>query len=200
MEIALAQTALAQIALAIDIGGSKLMAGLVSSSGKVLCMEKLVWSELTPAGVIRDIKKAAHSLLDANPEYKPMIMGSTIPGLADPEKGIWVESSFSGIRNLPYASIMKEEFGLPVRNPWANDYRGRAMVLYGHTPVPDVEWVNNTMCLDTGCVFGGRLTALRYPEKEIVQVPAKRVYYTPARPLAAPRDQRQRETLRRGAP
>ncbi len=56
-----------------------------------------------------------------------------------------------------------DEFGLPVRYPWANDYRGRAMVLYGHTPMPDPEWVNNTMCLDTGCVFGGRLTALRYP-------------------------------------
>ena len=61
-----------------------------------------------------------------------------------------------------------DEFGLPVRYPWAHDYRGRAMVLYGHTPVPEPEWVNNTMCLDTGCVFGGRLTALRYPERELV--------------------------------
>jgi protein phosphatase len=76
-----------------------------------------------------------------------------------------------------------DEFGLPVRYPWANDYRGRAMVLYGHTPTPDPEWVNNTMCLDTGCVFGGRLTALRYPEKEIVSVPAGRVWYEPARPF-----------------
>nr|WP_216093976.1 AAA family ATPase [Jiangella alba] len=56
-----------------------------------------------------------------------------------------------------------DEFGLPVRYPWANEYRGRAMVLYGHTPTPEPEWVNNTMCLDTGCVFGGHLTALRYP-------------------------------------
>ena len=76
-----------------------------------------------------------------------------------------------------------DEFGLPVRYPWARDYRGRAMVLYGHTPVTELEWVNNTLCLDTGCVFGGRLTALRYPEKEIVSVPAERVYYEPARPL-----------------
>ena len=76
-----------------------------------------------------------------------------------------------------------DEFGLPVRYPWANDYRGRAMVLYGHTPTSDPEWVNNTMCLDTGCVFGGRLTALRYPEKEMVSVPAGRVWYEPARPF-----------------
>jgi protein phosphatase len=76
-----------------------------------------------------------------------------------------------------------DEFGLPVRYPWADDYRGRAMVLYGHTPTSDPEWVNNTMCLDTGCVFGGRLTALRYPEKEMVSVPAGRVWYEPARPF-----------------
>ncbi|PUA82258.1 polynucleotide kinase-phosphatase [Nocardioides currus] len=79
-----------------------------------------------------------------------------------------------------------DEFGLPVRYPWANDYRGRAMVLYGHTPTPDLEWVNNTLCLDTGVVFGGRLSALRYPEKETVQVDAERVWYEPVKPLHAP--------------
>jgi protein phosphatase len=78
-----------------------------------------------------------------------------------------------------------DEYGLPVRYPWAEDYRGRAMVLYGHTPVPETVWVNNTLCLDTGCVFGGRLTALRYPEKEIVSVPAERVWYEPVKPLAS---------------
>ncbi|WP_125774116.1 polynucleotide kinase-phosphatase [Antribacter gilvus] len=76
-----------------------------------------------------------------------------------------------------------DEYGLPVRYPWAEEYRGSAMVLYGHTPTPEPEWINNTMCLDTGCVFGGSLTALRYPEKELVQVPAERVYYEPARPF-----------------
>ena len=76
-----------------------------------------------------------------------------------------------------------DEFGLPVRYPWAQDYRGRATVLYGHTPVPTPEWVNGTMCLDTGCVFGGRLTALRYPERDLVSVPAHDTYYEPARPF-----------------
>ena len=67
-----------------------------------------------------------------------------------------------------------DEYGLPVRYPWARDYRGSAMVVYGHTPTPTPEWVNNTICLDTGCVFGGALTALRYPERELVSVPAER--------------------------
>ena len=79
-----------------------------------------------------------------------------------------------------------DEYGLPVRLPWANDYRGKAMVLYGHTPTLEPEWINNTMCLDTGCVFGGKLTALRYPEREVVSVPAEQVWYEPAKPLEAP--------------
>jgi protein phosphatase len=76
-----------------------------------------------------------------------------------------------------------DEFGLPVRYDWARDYRGKAKVIYGHTPVPEAEWVNSTICIDTGCVFGGRLTALRYPELELVDVSAARVYCEPVRPL-----------------
>ncbi|MFJ3927522.1 polynucleotide kinase-phosphatase [Streptomyces sp. NPDC090022] len=77
-----------------------------------------------------------------------------------------------------------DEFGLPVRYPWAEDYRGKAVVVYGHTPVPDTSWINNTICLDTGAVFGGRMTALRWPERELVDVPAEKVWYEPVKPLA----------------
>ncbi|WP_328886466.1 polynucleotide kinase-phosphatase [Streptomyces sp. NBC_00316] len=76
-----------------------------------------------------------------------------------------------------------DEFGLPVRYPWAEEYRGRAAVVYGHTPVPSTSWVNNTLCLDTGAVFGGKMTALRWPERELVDVPAEKVWYEPAKPL-----------------
>ncbi|MFD6549238.1 polynucleotide kinase-phosphatase [Streptomyces sp. NPDC058398] len=76
-----------------------------------------------------------------------------------------------------------DAFGLPVRYPWAEDYRGRAAVVYGHTPVPTATWLNNTICLDTGAVFGGKLSALRWPERELVDVPAERVWYEPAKPL-----------------
>lgn len=76
-----------------------------------------------------------------------------------------------------------DEFGLPVRLNWAKEYRGSAKVVYGHTPVPEVEWLNNTIDIDTGCVFGGKLTALRYPEEEIVSILAKEVYFEQIRPL-----------------
>jgi protein phosphatase len=81
-----------------------------------------------------------------------------------------------------------DEFGLPVRCNWAAEYRGRATVVYGHTPVPEAEWLNRTTNIDTGCVFGGKLTALRWPEREIVSVPAVGVYCEPARPFLPPED------------
>jgi protein phosphatase len=76
-----------------------------------------------------------------------------------------------------------DEFGLPVRADWAASYRGDTTVVYGHTPVVRADWVNNTICIDTGCVFGGKLTALRWPERELVDVPAERTWFEPMRPL-----------------
>ncbi len=82
-----------------------------------------------------------------------------------------------------------DEFGLPIRINWADEYRGNAMVVYGHTPVAEPQWVNRTINIDTGCVFGGKLTALRYPEKEIVSVAAYQTYYQPSKPLLNEVDQ-----------
>ncbi|MGL4238255.1 polynucleotide kinase-phosphatase, partial [Tabrizicola sp.] len=76
-----------------------------------------------------------------------------------------------------------DEFGLPVRLEWARDYRGTADVVFGHTPTLEAEWLNSTICIDTGCVFGGKLTALRWPERETVSIPAARQYAEPAKPL-----------------
>ena len=76
-----------------------------------------------------------------------------------------------------------DELGLPVRLDWAARYRGTAQVVYGHTPVPKAEWLNRTINIDTGAVFGGRLTALRYPELELVSVAAEKTYCEPARPF-----------------
>jgi protein phosphatase len=83
-----------------------------------------------------------------------------------------------------------DEFGLPVRYNWAADYRGKALVVYGHTPMPEPLWLNNTINIDTGCVFGGELTALRYPERETVSVPARMTYYESKRPFLANKAER----------
>jgi len=83
-----------------------------------------------------------------------------------------------------------DEFGLPVRADWAAHYRGETTVVYGHTPMPEAQWVNNTLCIDTGCVFGGKLTALRWPERELVEVQAHQVWCEPMRPLVPAADAR----------
>jgi protein phosphatase len=86
-----------------------------------------------------------------------------------------------------------DEYGLQVRVDWAADYRGSAAVIYGHTTVVEPKWVNDTIDIDTGCVFGGRLTALRWPERDLVSVPAARTYYEGKRPAAPePRDEGER--------
>lgn len=69
-----------------------------------------------------------------------------------------------------------DEDGLPVRLNWAADYSGNAAIVYGHTPVVEPAWLNNTVDIDTGCVFGGALTALRWPERTFVSVPALHAY------------------------
>ena len=69
-----------------------------------------------------------------------------------------------------------DERGFPVRREWAADYRGEAAVVYGHAVHPEAAWVNNTINIDQGCVFGGQLTALQWPERTPVQVAARRAY------------------------
>lgn len=80
----------------------------------------------------------------------------------------------------------KDEMGLPIRYNWAAEYRGETAVVYGHTPVPDAEWLNNSLCIDTGCCFGGKLSALRWPERQVVSVPAAETYWVTSRPFGHP--------------
>ena len=94
--------------------------------------------------------------------------------------------------------------GLPLRVDWAARYIGRALVAYGHTPVLEPRWRNETVDVDTGCVFGGALTALRWTERTVVSEPARRAYAVPARaivadPFVAPEVVRRRERERREA-
>jgi diadenosine tetraphosphatase ApaH/serine/threonine PP2A family protein phosphatase len=70
-----------------------------------------------------------------------------------------------------------DALGLPVRRDWAAHYQGEPHVVYGHTPVETAAWVGRTIDVDTGCVFGGALSAVRWPERDVVRVPAARVYW-----------------------
>lgn len=70
--------------------------------------------------------------------------------------------------------------GFPIRGDWVADYRGAASVVHGHVVVESPVWRNNVLDIDTGCVFGGALTALRWPERTIVSIPAGMTYWSGA--------------------
>ncbi len=100
--------------LAIDIGGSKVRAAFVDEHGNVAHRRQQPWRELTADGVARQITEMAEMLLREHPECAAAAIGATIPGLADPARGMWVEASFSGIRDLPLGEMLEKKFGLPV--------------------------------------------------------------------------------------
>jgi glucokinase len=154
-------TGTGSIALAVDIGGSKFITALVREDGKILASAKQSWTvnqtDTIPAteSLVSDLKHAIHAIIKANPQYKPRIMGATIPGLTDPEKGLWVEASFSGIKNLPFAAIMETEFHLPVKIE--NDVRACALAerVWGCCASPAVDdfiWITVSNGIG-GCVF-----------------------------------------------
>lgn len=73
--------------------------------------------------------------------------------------------------------------GKAIRYKWAADYRGEAVVVYGHTPVRESAWLNRTINIDTGCVYGGKLTALRFPEMTLASVNAAHTYFQRRKPI-----------------
>lgn len=101
------------VSLAIDIGGSKCVVGLVDDQGAILAKRRFVWHTLNEKSMLADIFREGIALLEEHPSLSPAFIGASIPGLADPGKGLWVEASFSGIRNLPIAAALSETFLLP---------------------------------------------------------------------------------------
>ena len=96
--------------LALDIGGSKLASGLVDQNGHILEVNVKSLLSLEGNDVIDIVMQAAHSHMNNN----PAAVGVNIPGLADAQNGIWLESCFSGIRNIPIAGMLSDALHLPV--------------------------------------------------------------------------------------
>ncbi|WP_237724722.1 metallophosphoesterase [Deinococcus alpinitundrae] len=74
-----------------------------------------------------------------------------------------------------------DDFGHLRREDWAARHGGPHLIVSGHSPVRRPRWSGQpgrgeALNLDTGCIYGGALTALRYPERELVSVPAWRAY------------------------
>jgi serine/threonine protein phosphatase 1 len=62
------------------------------------------------------------------------------------------------------------------KNPWYEDYHQEKLVVFGHWSQPEPVVRPNAIGLDTGCVYGGKLTALVLPERRLVSVAAECAY------------------------
>ncbi|NCU32504.1 MAG: ROK family protein, partial [Candidatus Moranbacteria bacterium] len=111
--------------LALDIGGSKYIVGLMNENGHILAQKTYKWTGYTLNKIDKQIKSAIKKLLAAHPDIKITAGGATIPGLADPHKGIWLSTEFMGIKNYPIAEALEKEFNIP----FYIDNDGKACVL-----------------------------------------------------------------------
>ncbi|WP_211655763.1 polynucleotide kinase-phosphatase [Planococcus alpniumensis] len=69
-----------------------------------------------------------------------------------------------------------DDNGKPLRKDWTVGHENRLLIVWGHDPKPKTLLINNTINIDQGVVFGGELTAYRYPERTFVSVKAKKDY------------------------
>jgi protein phosphatase len=143
-------------------------------------------AELEEAGP--DFRAEVRDFLEALPPHLVLDEGRVVAAHAGLPEQYHGRDSTRSRRFSLYGDVngATDECGLPVRRDWAAGYGGAALVVYGHTPYVAPRWLGRTLNLDTGCAFGGRLSALRYPELEILGVPARAVYAEPARPLPEP--------------
>lgn len=144
--------------------------------------------EALPVSEAREFRTAVERFLDGLVSHLVLDEGRLVVAHAGMSAAMQGRASAAVRQFALYGDTTGEidEFGLPVRYPWAVDYRGGAVVVYGHTPTPEAEWLNKTICVDTGCVFGGALTALRWPEQELVSVAAHATWCEPVRLPASP--------------
>lgn len=143
--------------LALDVGGSKYIVGLIDREGKVLHSRKGVWEELTQQGVLETLLREARALL-AETGAKPVACGITIPGLADPQKGLWVEAQFSGIRNFAICDEVEAALGIPCYCDNDGQAYAIAEMVFGCCKdIRDFMYVNVSNGIGGALVCGGKL-------------------------------------------
>lgn len=122
---------------------------------------------------LRLYMQAAPYLWLAGGDLVAVHAGLEEPMIGEFDNDIWVFCLMGKLEEVDGDAI-------PIRRiDWARDYRGDTVIAYGHTPCRKAIFSNNTINVDQGCVFGGSLSAMRYPEKEVVSVPAARPYFLP---------------------
>jgi len=144
---------------AVDIGGSKLVAGLVAPDGRVIARSRFDYACPVGAELLLDkVCEGYRALTRGCPSARPVAAGVSVPGLTDGREGVWVYSPFSGIRDVPVARLLRAEIGLKVRIQ--NDVNACALAekAFGACrEVDDYLWVTVSNGIGGALVLGGRL-------------------------------------------
>lgn len=143
--------------LAMDVGGSKYIVGIIDREGRILSERRGVWRALTRDCVMETIIAEARALL-ARADVRPVACGITIPGLADHRRGLWVEAQFSGIRELPICAEIEAALGIPA---WCDNdaqaYSLAEMIFGACRSVQNFLYVNISNGIGGSIVADGRL-------------------------------------------
>ena len=148
-----------RVVFACDIGGSKLLCGLVDEDGNVIDAQKELLSvDTTPDILEQRLVRLFVLICQRNPAYQPIACGMTIPGLADANSGVWEYACFSGISDYPIAARMEKQLHLPIMIE--NDVNACAVAerTYGCCrDCGDFLWVTVSNGVGGGLILGGSL-------------------------------------------
>ncbi|MCM3388149.1 polynucleotide kinase-phosphatase [Ureibacillus chungkukjangi] len=145
--------------------------------------DELVEEELARNGETGDITQLKQELktflLRAPSHY--VLTKNNVPTLVCTHAGI--KDDFIGKQSYDISDFCRygdneglDETGKPIRKDWTIHHKTSTLIVWGHDPKLKPLVVNNTINIDQGVVFGGELTAFRYPEQEFVAVQAKQDY------------------------
>lgn len=143
--------------LCLDIGGSKYVVGIIRRDGTIVAKRAGRWKNLTVDHVMSTLIAESRLLISETRET-PAAIGATIPGLTDAERGLWVEASFSGIRNLPICALLTEALGLPAYCENDGSAYALAEMIFGCCQdVSDFIFMNVSNGIGGAIVTGGKL-------------------------------------------
>lgn len=129
------------------------------------------WSRLREASRILLLGSPSHMIIEKNGKIAAVAAHA---GIRDTDIGKSHPAIDSFVRYGDVAGL--DETGRPIRRDWTRGRTSHVPIIWGHDPRPVPERKNNAINIDQGCVFGGHLTAYRFPEDEWVMVKARRNY------------------------
>lgn len=150
------ETAMQKNILSIDIGGSKLLVGIIDKQGNVLASRKSLFHNPNKDSVYEAVIKESTALLQQG--FGIDCIGVSVPGLADPDTGMWLYACFSKISNFPLADLLSERFNCPVYIENDANICAYGEKIFGHAKnVEDFIWVTVSNGVGAGVFLRNRI-------------------------------------------